>query len=138
MSKKKKIVGVVVGVVALIAVMAGLYLNFGPKTQEGAKAVTIEVVDDEGESTEYKLHTDAEYLVDAMEEAGKEGLTFSGTKGEFGLTVDTVNDVKADFNTDAAYWAFYVNGEYCNYGVDQQPVADGDAFKIEYTIMEEQ
>ena len=27
----------------------------------------------------------------------------------------------------------YINGEYCNYGISEQPVADGDVFKIEYT-----
>ena len=138
MSKKKKIVSVVAAVVVLIAVMAGLYLKFGPKTQEGAKTVSIEVVDDKGESAKYEVHTDAEYLADVMKEAEEEGLTFHGTEGEFGLTVDTVNGLEADFNTGAAYWAFYVNGEYCNYGPDQQPVADGDAFKIAYEIWEEE
>lgn len=137
MSKKTKIISAVAAVVVLIAVMTGLYLHFGPKAEEGAKTVTIEVVDDKGASEEYEVHTDAEYLTQAMEDAKEEGLTFSGTDGEYGLTVDTVNGLTADFNEGSAYWAFYVNGEYCNYGVDEQPVADGDAFKIEYAVWEE-
>ena len=32
------------------------------------------------------------------------------------------------------YWSFYVNDEYCNYGIDSQPVHDGDKFRIEYTV----
>ena len=44
-----------------------------------------------------------------------------------------INGVTADYNVDQSYWAFYVNDEYCNYGVDSQPVADGDVFRIEYT-----
>ena len=32
-----------------------------------------------------------------------------------------------------AYWGFSVNGQYCNYGIDEQPVEDGDAFVIAYT-----
>ncbi|MEE0967314.1 MAG: DUF4430 domain-containing protein, partial [Bacilli bacterium] len=47
-----------------------------------------------------------------------------------------VNGVTADYNTDGAYWGFYVNEEYCNYGIDQQPVNDQDAFQIVYTIYE--
>ena len=47
--------------------------------------------------------------------------------------INTVNGETADFNTDGAYWSFYVNGEYCNYGISEQPVEDGDAFQIIYT-----
>lgn len=50
--------------------------------------------------------------------------------------VDTVNGEKAVYEDDGAYWAFTVNGEYCNYGVSEQPVADGDKFEIIYTIGE--
>lgn len=137
MKKKTKIMCAVAAVAVLIAVMAGAYLHFGPKTQEGAKAVTIEVVDDKGSSKEYKVNTDAEYLLGAMEDAKEKGLTFHGEEGEFGMTIDTVNDLKADYNTGSTYWAFYVNGEYCNYGPGEQPVADGDTFKIEYAVWQE-
>ena len=44
-----------------------------------------------------------------------------------------VNGVKADYTADGAYWAFFVNGEYCNYGIEEQPVLDGDVFSIVYT-----
>lgn len=86
------------------------------KTQEGNKTVTIEVVDDKGKETVYKVNTDAEYLLGVMKDAEKEGLTFHGEEGDMGMTIDTVNGLKADFNEGAEYWAFYVNGEYCNYG----------------------
>ena len=133
-SSKKIVIGVVV-LAVLLAVFAFAYSCFKPQTVEGAKAITIEVVDDQGESTEYALNTDAEYLLQAMEET--EGLTFDGEDGDYGFTVYTVNGVTADFNTDAAYWSFYVNGEYCNYGVSEQPVADGDAFTIQYEVYAE-
>ena len=32
----------------------------------------------------------------------------------------------------SAYWGFYINGEYCSYGIDSQPVSDGDIFEIVY------
>ena len=66
-----------------------------------------------------------------MEEA--KGLEFDGTESEFGLTLETVNGENTDFN-NGSYWALYVNDGYCNYGIDSQPVYDGDAFQIVYTI----
>ena len=93
--------------------------------------VPPDVVDRDEGKIEYQLKTDAAYLREAMEEA--EGLSFSGAESEYGMMVDTVNGVTADFNADGAYWSFYVNGEYCNYGIDTQPVEDGDVFSIVYT-----
>ncbi len=130
-SSKKTVIGVLI-LVVLIAVLGIVYAVFREKPTEGTKNITIEVVNKEQETSSYEVQTSAEYLRGAMEEA--EGLTFSGTDSEFGLTVDTVNGETADYNTDGAYWAFYVNGEYCNYGVDSQPIADGDVFTIAYTV----
>ncbi len=98
---------------------------------EGSKAIVIEVVDNEQKTVTYNVKTDAEYLRQAMEEA--EGLEFSGAESEYGMMVDTVNGITADYNVNGAYWSFYVNGGYCNYGIDTQPVQDGDTFRIEYT-----
>lgn len=138
--KKQKVTGkqgawkIGLGVLALVVVvgfMALLYAKFSAKPVEGSKEITIEVVDNEKKSTVYELKTDAEYLRQAMEEA--EGLTFEGEEGQYGLSISIVNGLRADYTLDGAYWSFYVNDEYCNYGVDTQPVTDGDAFKIEYT-----
>lgn len=132
-SKKnsKKAIIAVIALVVLIALFALVYRFAAPKPVEGAKALTIEVVDDKAKTTSYEVHTDAEYLRQAMEEA--DGLTFDGTESEYGLMVETVNGVTADYNTDGAYWAFYVDGEYCNFGIDSQPVNDGETYSIIYT-----
>lgn len=129
-NSKKVIIGVV-AVVAVVAILAIVYSLFREKPVEGTKAVIIEVTDKAGEVKSYEFKTDAEYLRQAMEEA--DGLTFSGSESEYGLMVDTVNGEKADYTVDSSYWSFYVNGEYCNYGIDTQPVEDGDVFGIVYT-----
>lgn len=129
-SWKKTVIGCI-AVVALIAVFAVIWYFAAPKPTEGAKTLTIEVVNDKEETVSYEVHTDAEYLRQAMEET--EGLTFSGTESEYGLMVDTVNGLTADYSTDGAYWAFYVNGEYCSLGIDSQPVTDGETYSIVYT-----
>ena len=130
---KKKLLGIVL-VVVLVLGLGFVYSQFSEKTVEGSKAITIEVVDNAEKSTVYELNTDAEYLREAMDEV--EELTYDGEDSDYGFTVYSVNGVTADYNTDGAYWGFYVNEEYCNYGIDQQPVNDQDAFQIVYTIYE--
>ena len=127
---KKIAIGVTVLVLAAV-LFGAIYLKFAPKAVEGAKEISIEVVDDTQKSTVYTVNTDAEYLRQALEET--EGLTVEGTESELGLMVDTVNGVTADYGTDGAYWAFYLDGDYCTYGVDDQPVEDGQAYSIVYT-----
>jgi hypothetical protein len=132
--KISKVVKIIIALIVLAALIVGgifIYSEFGPKKTEGEKQITIEVVDNEGKSTVYELRTDAKSLQEAMDEA--EGLTYSGTEGQYGLMIDTVNGVKADYSVDQSYWGFYVNGEYCNYGIKEQPVNDGDEFRIAYT-----
>lgn len=127
----KKMVAGIVLMVLLVGVMLFAYNKFREKPVEGSKSITIEVVNDKGESKSYELKTDAQYLEQAMNEAKSQGFEYSGYTGNYGFTVDTVNGVYTDFIN--AYWGFYVNGEYCNYGISEQPVIDGDVFKIEWT-----
>jgi len=128
---KKALIGVGI-LVVVVAVMGILYSMFREKPVEGSKSITIEVVNSKQESTVYELKTDVMYLEEAMKEA--EGLEYEGYESEFGFTVTSVNGEVADFNVDSSYWSFYVNDEYCNYGVSEQPVEDGDAFKIVYEV----
>ncbi len=114
-----------------VLVFFGAYNMFAPQPGEGAKAVTIEIINNKQESKLYELNTDAEYLTDAMKETN--GLTFSGYEGPYGLTLISINGVTADWEKDSAYWCIYVNDEMGNYGADTQPVNDGDAFKFVYT-----
>ena len=128
---KKKIILAVGALVLVAAIFAGVYFALAPKASAGGKEITIEVIDDAQASTVYEVSTDAEYLGDEIRET--EGLTVEGTESEYGLMVDTVNGVVADYNENGAYWAFYVDGEYCMYGMDQQPIEDGQAYQIIYT-----
>ena len=128
---KKKIIIGAGALVALIAVFFIIWFNFREKPVEGSKEVSIEVVNSKGESKVYELKTDVLYLKEAMDEA--KGLEYSGTESQYGLMVEVVNGETAIYSENGAYWSFYVNGEYCNYGIETQPVEDGDEFKIEYT-----
>lgn len=132
MEKNKK--KIIIGLVALVAVVVAfiaIYFIFREKPVEGSKEIVIKVVDSDEKVTTYELKTDAKYLKEAMDEA--DGLTYSGTEGDFGMMVDTVNGVRADYTLDGAYWSFLINDEYCNYGISEQPIEDGDVCSIVYT-----
>lgn len=132
MEKNKK--KIIIGLVALVAVVVAfiaIYFIFREKPVEGSKEIVIKVVDSDEKVTTYELKTDAKYLKEAMDET--EGLTYSGTEGDFGMMVDTVNGVRADYTLDGAYWSFLINDEYCNYGISEQPIEDGDVCSIVYT-----
>lgn len=126
----KKTVIAIVAFAVVIAAVIGAYFAFAPKATEGSKSVTIEVVDDKGAGKEYSVKTDALYLSEAMTEAG---ISYEAED----TYVNTINGITADYDKDKSYWAFYINDEYCNYGIFEQPVNDGDVFKIEYTVYEE-
>ncbi len=102
--------------------------------EAGSKNITIEVKSADGSTTSYSVSTNADYLRQAMDEA--EGLTYSGTESEYGMMVEVVNGEQAIYAEDNAYWAFYVNGEYGQYGIDSQPVEDGATYSIVYESAE--
>lgn len=133
--KKRK--GLLILGISALAVLIGLFLIlfsvFGPKTTEGSKKVTLSVVSESGDATDYEAKTDALVLQELMDELEDDGFTYGGAESEYGLMVDTINGVRADYTLDGAYWSFYVNDAYCNYGISEQPVNDGDAFSIVYT-----
>ena len=129
-NKKTKIIMGLVAFVAVVAAFIAIYFIFREKPLKGSKEIVIKVVDNNKETTTYELKTDAKYLKEAMDEA--DGLEYSGTEGQYGLMIDTVNGIRADYTLDGAYWSFYVNDEYCNYGISEQPIEDGDTFSIVY------
>lgn len=126
MNKKTLIIAVSV-FLALVLALGAAWFIWGEKAMAGSKEITIEVVSKDGSSTVYEVRTDAEYLRGAMDEA--EGLSYELENG----MVLTVNGESAVYDKDNAYWGFYVNDGYCNYGIDTQPIADGDLFRIVYT-----
>ena len=130
-NKKGIIIGIVAHVVVILAGV-GIYAKFGPKASAGSKSYTLTVVAEDGTETSYEGTTDAEYLHGLLDEvAANEDFTFEGSDGDYGFYIESVNGEVADSSANS-YWAIYVNGEYGQYGADEQPVADGDAFKLAF------
>ena len=96
---------------------------------EGQTVFTFNVTDADGNETNFEIHTDKETVGDALLELD----LIAGEDSEYGLYVKTVNGITADYDKDQTYWAFYVNGEYAQTGVDSTNVTAGDtySFKVE-------
>ena len=97
-----------------------------PATQigQGEKSFTFEVTDKDGGKTVFDIKTDADTVGAAL----IENKLVSGSESEYGLMVDTVNGVKYDYNADKMYWAFYIDGDYAQTGVDSTKIENGKTY----------
>lgn len=128
----------VIGCFVLIAAMA---LNFTGcadnnismetivATETVGTAFTFVVTDLDGNETSFPITTDKTTVGAALLDEG----LISGTDSEYGLMVDTVNGVKADWDADQTYWAFYIDGEYAMTGVDQTDITPGSTYSFVLT-----
>ena len=91
---------------------------------EGATTFFFDVVDKDGNTKGYEIHTDKTIVGDALQELG----LIEGEPGDYGLYVKVVCGITADYDVDGTYWAFYVDGEYGMTGVDMTPIEAGKAY----------
>ena len=82
---------------------------------------TVVVTDLDGTETTFEYTSEAATVGEALL---AEGL-IQGDAGEYGLYINTVNGITADYNTDGVYWAFYIDGEYALTGVDATNIEAG-------------
>lgn len=96
---------------------------------EGKISFDFTVTDKDDNETQFDVHTDKTTVGEALLELK----LIAGEDSEYDLYVKTVNGITLDFDEDGYYWAFYVNGEYAQSGVDSTDIKDGEeyAFKAE-------
>lgn len=127
--KNKKLILAVVALAAVIALMAGLYAATRPKTVEGSKQVTIQIVHKDGSEKNLEFGTDHEYLADLLLE--KELVTGYASE-EYGFTIESVDGVTADWTVDGAYWALYEGEEYATTSAAGIILVDGGIYRLVY------
>ena len=93
---------------------------------EGAKSFELTIVDKEGVTHPYMIHTDEEMVGYAL----IEHKLIEGEQGQYGMYIQSVLGQVLDYETDGMYWAFYVNGEYAMTGVDQTDIVDGATYML--------
>jgi hypothetical protein len=121
---KKYLIALIILVVA-VAAMLITYLQFKPEPVVGAKELTITVIVPEETNQEFTLHTDAEYLRQALEEAN----LIKGNESEYGLFITEVNGHIAD-QTKQEWWCITKDSAQVNNGVDTIVISDGDHYEI--------
>ncbi len=92
---------------------------------EGSKTITV-IVEAQGKSVTFTIHTDKNTVGDALSEYG----LLEGEEGPYGLYVKKVNGILADYDVDQTYWAFYINDDYAMTGVDVTDLIDGGVYKL--------
>ena len=132
----------IIGCMVLIAAMALVMTGCGSKeepaasTQASATGVTelgtgattfdFTVEDLDGTKTVFTIHTDETTVGAALIGVG----LLKGEDGPYGLYVHEVNGIRAVYEEDGSYWAFYVNGEYGMTGVDMTDIEPDTAYAM--------
>lgn len=127
--KNKKLIIAVVALVAVIAIMAGVFVATRPDTVAGGKDITVTVIHKDGTQKVFEYATDAEYLGEVIV---SEGLV-NGQDGPYGLYFDTVDGETADWNVDQGYWSILIGEEYATVGADGIVLTDGGEYSLVYT-----
>ena len=93
---------------------------------EGAKSFELTIVDKEGVTHAYLIHTDEEMVGLALVDLE----LIDGEAGPYGMYIKSVLGQVLDYETDGMYWAYYVNNEYALTGVDLTPITEGDSYQL--------
>lgn len=90
---------------------------------EGSKTVTVDV-EAKGHRVVFTVKTDAATLGEALY-----ALELINDPSFF----DTANGIKADWNADSAYWAYFQGDQYMSVGVNDTPISGGEHYRLVYT-----
>ena len=93
---------------------------------EGSKVFPFSVVQLDGTTAWFEIHTDEETVGAALIALD----LLQGEAGPYGLYVKTVNGITADYDKDKVYWAFYIDDAYGTAGVDMTEIEEGKAYSF--------
>ena len=117
----------------LLALLLSSALLVACGTPEGEHpnpiTITVEVVDDKGETETFTITTKSKTLRGALEQ---ENLV-EGEDGPYGLYIHKVNGLSAVYETDGAYWNIFVGDTAASTGVDGIETTDGGLYRLVYT-----
>ena len=103
----------------------------GKKEAPAAASVSFKVIvtDLDGNESSFEYTSSAASVGEVLV---AEGL-IEGHETEYGLYIDTVNGITADWDKDQTYWAFYINGEYSTTGIDSTEIAADTTYGLTLT-----
>lgn len=114
---------------ALIMVIALVGCSANKEAPSAAVSFKVIVTDLDGNETAFEYTSSAASVGEALV---AEGL-IEGHETEYGLYIDTVNGITADWDADQTYWAFYINGEYATTGIDGTEIVADTTYGLTLT-----
>ena len=111
------------------AAAAAVDLSAAERLGQGSHRFWFTVTFADGEVKAYDIATDETTVGAALAALD----LAQGERTQYGLYVKTIGGVRADYNLDGAYWAFYIDGEYAMTGVDATDIKDGSTYAFVYT-----
>ncbi len=129
--KRKYLYGIVAAAVFCVLAFGlwHLWQSSLPETAEGSKTVTVEVTHADGSTVAFTYQTDLEYLGELLQQEG----LISGSAGDYGLFVETVDGESVDYAKNQSWWRLTCNGEDAATGADAAILHDGDHYGWFYT-----
>ena len=122
----KRMISLLLALIMLFALTA-----CGKKTEAPSEAVSFKVIvtDLDGNETTFEYTSSAASVGDALV---AEGLV-EGHEASYGLYIDAVNGIAADWDNDQTYWAFYINGEYATTGISDTEITADTTYGLTLT-----
>ncbi len=112
------------------ALWAGATYQADTELGTGDKAVHL-YVEVGSRSVLLTVHTNEEKLVDALLSLG----LIQGDEGPYGLYLNTVNGITADYSRDQSWWKLLdTDGNSLDAGISSITAEDGTAYKLAYTV----
>lgn len=124
----KKMISLLLALVMIFALTACGAKEETPATTAGISFKVV-VTDLEGNETTFEYTSSAASVGEALV---AEGL-IAGHESQYGLYIDTVNGITADWDNDQTYWAFYINGDYAATGIDATEIVADTTYGLTLT-----
>ena len=122
----KKLVSMLLVLLMLFALTACVAKEEAPSEAVSFKVI---VTDLEGNETTFEYTSSASNVGEVLV---AEGLVV-GHDADYGLYIDSVNGITADWVNDQTYWAFYINGEYATTGISDTPITADTTYGLTLT-----
>lgn len=120
----KTILIAALALVVLLGAAVAVYCFYEPETFSGSKKITV-LIKEGGNTKTYVIETDAEYLLDALNEKN----LVAGESGMYGFYITAVDGRTAN-EDKREWWQIVRNNEQTNTAVDATPIKDGDTIEL--------
>lgn len=121
--------GLIIVIVGIMLAMTTIYEKNKTHPVKGSKEITVEVKIPDEDNQNFVIHTDADYLRQALEEEN----LIKGEDSTYGFFITEVNGHTAN-NSKQEWWCITKGGKEVTTGVDEIAISDGDQYELTLTV----